>query len=141
MQKIKADKVLKLLTIAAIKRSAMEPESWMCSKVCIDDKCTEFVMEQDELPVFEVNSPKAHTIITSRRIIEMYNDNVNTLNIDDIDDVIYGNFKKQINKPELSRFRVVDFYGGEYDFQMETGKAAIGLIKCLNTLIKLRAQS
>ena len=41
----------------------------------------------------------------------------------EVEDIIYGDFKKQINKPELSLFRVLDFYGEQHEFQMETGKA------------------
>lgn len=58
-----------------------------------------------------------------------------------IDDVIFGNFKGVLHKPKLSIFRIVDIYGEQIDFQMETGKASIGLIKSVNTVINLKRES
>lgn len=138
---MRTDKSIKEITIAAINRSVMEPENWLYSKVCVEDKSIEFVMEEDELPIFEINSPKAKTIITTRRIIENENGKLSFVSFEEIDDVVYGDFKKQINKPELSKFRIVDMYGDEYDFQMETGKASIGLINSVKTVLKLKASS
>lgn len=138
---MKTDKLIKEITIAAINRSVMEPENWLYSKVCAEDKSTEFVLEEDELPIFEINSPKAKTIITTRRIIENENGKLSFVSFEEIDGVVYGDFKKQINKPELSKFRIVDMYGDEYDFQMETGKASIGLINSVKTVLKLKASS
>ncbi|MEL1256208.1 hypothetical protein AAEO57_20655 [Flavobacterium sp. DGU38] len=136
---MKTDKSIKEITIAAINRSVMNPENWLYSKVCVEDKSTEFVLEENELPIFEIKSQKAKTIITTRRIIEKENGNLNFVSFEEIDDVVYGDFKKQVNKPELSKFRIVDMYGDEFDFQMETGKASIGLIKSVNTMLKLKA--
>ena len=64
---------------------------------------------------------------------------LHSLNFDFLDDVVYGNFKGQRNKPKLSIFRVVDIHGDELDFQMETGKASIGLIYSVDTIRQLRA--
>ncbi|MFC4816617.1 hypothetical protein [Flavobacterium sp. GCM10023249] len=136
---MKTDKSIKEITIAAINRSVMNPENWLYSKVCVEDKSTEFVLEENELPIFEIKSQKAKTIITTRRIIEKENGNLNFVSFEEIDDVVYGDFKKQVNKPELSKFRIVDMYGDEFDFQMETGKASIGLIKSVNTMLRLKA--
>ena len=138
---MKTDKSIREITIAAINRSVMESENWLYSKVCAEDNSTEFVLEENELPIFEVNSQKAKTIITTRRIIEKENGKLSYVSFDEIDDVIYGDFKKQINKPELSKFRIVDMYGDEYDFQMETGKASVGLINSVKTVLKLKASS
>ncbi|MEO7978376.1 hypothetical protein [Flavobacterium sp.] len=136
---MKTDNSIKEITIAAITRKAMNPESWIYSKVCIENKSDEFVLEENELPIFEINSLKVKTIVTTRRIIEKDNEKIFFINFDEIDDVVYGDFKKQINKPELSIFRIVDMFGEEYDFQMETGKASIGLINSVNTVLKLKA--
>ena len=125
------------MTLAAINRSAMNFESWIYSKVCSENNAKEFDFEEDELPIFEVKSPKAMMVVTTRRIIERKNKEVYCVNFEEVDDVIYGDFKNQINKPELSKFRIVDIYGNQHDFQMETGKASIGLITCLNTVLKL----
>lgn len=136
---MKTDNSIKEITIASINRHAMNPENWIHSKVCSENESEEFTLEENELPIFEINSSKAKTIITTRRIIEKENEKISFVNFEEIDDVIYGNFKKQINKPELSIFRIVDIFGDEYDFQMETGKASIGLIYSINTVLKLKA--
>lgn len=138
---MKTDRSIKEITIAAINRTVMNPESWIYSKVCAENKSDDLILEENELPVFEINSTKAKTVITTRRIIEKVNGKIFFVSFDQIDDVVYGNFKKQINKPELSIFRIVDMFGEEYDFQMETGKASIGLIKSVNTILKLKACS
>lgn len=138
---MKTDKSIKEITIAAINRSAMEPENWLYSKVCVEDTSAEFILEENEKTVFEINSQEAKTIITTRRIIEKENGNFSEVNIEEIEDIIFGDFKKQINKPELSKFRILNTYGDEFNFQMETGKASIGLINCIKTLLKLKATS
>ena len=134
---MKTDNSIKEITLAAINRSAMNSESWVYSKVCSENNSKEFEFEEKELPIFEVNSPKAKMVVTTRRIIERKNKEVYCVNFEEVDDVIYGDFKNQINKPELSKFRIVDIYGNQHDFQMETGKASIGLITCSNTVLKL----
>ena len=136
---MRTDKSIKEITIAAINRSVMEPENWLYSKVCLEDKSTEFVLEEDELPIFEIKSKTAKTIITTRRIIENENEKLSIVSFEEIDDVVYGDFKKKVNKPELSKFRIVDKHGDEFDFQMETGKASIGLINSVKTVLKLKA--
>lgn len=115
----------------------MNSEEWLYSKVSTDLKNDTFLFEDNELPIFEIETSKA--IITTRRILEKENENLKLISFDDIDDTIFGDFKGQINKPELSIFRIVDIYGEEQNFQMETGKAAIGLIRAINTVTRLRA--
>jgi hypothetical protein len=141
LKEMRTDNSIKEITIAAINRKAMNPESWIYSKVCVENNSTEFTLEENELAIFEINSSKAKTIITTRRIIEKENEKISFVSFDQIDDVVYGDFKKQISKPELSIFRIVDMFGEEYDFQMETGKASIGLINSVNTVLKLKASS
>lgn len=136
---MKTDNSIKEITVAAINRSIMNPESWIYSKVCPENSVSEFELEENELPIFEVSSPKAKTIVTSRRIIEKENGKVCSVDFEEVDDVIYGDFKGQINKPELSKFRIVDMNGDEHEFQMETGKASIGLINCVKTILKIKA--
>jgi len=138
---MKTDKSIKEITIAAINRSVLDTESWLYSKTCSENMSTEFVLEENELPIFQIKSQKANTIITTQRIIENENGKVRFVSFKEIDDVVYGDFKKQINKPELSKFRIVDIFGDEYDFQMETGKASIGLINSVKTVLKLKASS
>lgn len=115
----------------------MNPEEWLYSKVYFVGTSLEFDFEKNELPIFEVKSPNATTIITTRRILERNNDEINFVRFECIDDVIYGHFKGQINKPQLSIFRIIDIYGEEYNFQMETGKASIGLINAIGTVLQL----
>jgi hypothetical protein len=138
---MKKDNSIKEITIAALNRSVMNAENWLYSKVCSEDFSKEFELEENELPIFEIKSSVANTIITTQRIIENGDGKLKFIRFEEIDDVVYGDFKKQINKPELSKFRIVDIYGDEYDFQMETGKASIGLINSVKTLMKLKASS
>jgi hypothetical protein len=136
---MKTDKSIKKTTIAAINRSSMEHENWFYSQVCANNFSSEFIMEENELPIFEIKSQNTNTIITTRRIIEKRSGKTSMIKFDLIDDVFYGDFKKQINKPELSTFRIINIFGEQIDFQMETGKASIGLINCVNTVLKLKA--
>ncbi|MAW95155.1 MAG: hypothetical protein CMF33_08005 [Leeuwenhoekiella sp.] len=140
--KMKTDKSIRNITIAAINRSAMDIDSWNHSRIA-DENDTEliekFELLENELPVFEIKSEFAHTLISTRQIIERNKEKLHSLNFDFLDDVVYGNFKGQRNKPKLSIFRVVDIHGDELDFQMETGKASIGLIYSVDTIRQLRA--
>ena len=139
--KMKTDKTIKNIVSAAIYRKIMNPEEWIYSKVHIGNKSIEFDLEESELPIFEIISFNAKTIITTRRIIEKNKNGVETVNFGDINNIVYGKFKGQIDKPQLSTFRIVDVFGKEYDFQMETGKASIGLINAVSTVLKLKAKS
>lgn len=128
------------IVIKAIERSAMDVETWKYSRIVQQpfDKLKEmFELDSSELPVFEVQGESKHTLITTRRIIEKTLGSINAVEFEDIDDIMYGLFKGRIDKPELSTFRVVDLYGVQNDFQLETGKAAVGLIKSVNMVRKL----
>ncbi len=120
----------------------MDIDSWNHSRIA-DENDTEliekFELSQNELPVFEIKSELIHTLISTRQIIERTNEKIQRLNFEFLDDVVYGNFKGRPNKPELTVFRVVDIHGDEFDFQMETGKASIGLIYSVDTIRQLRA--
>src|ERR1700749_2492794 len=134
---MKTDKSIYNITIAAIKRSSQNPETWIYSKIVTDSTIDGFDLIENELPVFMIDSVTTKTLITTRRIIEISANKNQSISIDEIDDIIYGNFKGQINKPILSIFKIIDFYGDELHFQMETGAASIGLIYALNTVKKL----
>ncbi|TSJ41295.1 hypothetical protein FO442_15400 [Fluviicola chungangensis] len=130
------------IVIKAIERSAMDNETWKYSKIVqepFDKLKHEFELDASELPIFEVQGELKHTLITTRRIIEKTSSAVIKVEIENIDDVMYGLFKGQIEKPELSTFRIIDLYGDQIDFQLETGKAAVGLIKSVNMVRKLVA--
>ncbi|OUL62028.1 hypothetical protein [Flavobacterium sp. AJR] len=134
---MKEDSSIRQLTITAINRSVMNPEEWLYSKVSTDLKNDTFLFEDNELPIFEIETSKAKTIITTRRILEKEGEILHAVNFDEVDKVFFGDFKGQINKSELSIFRITTIDGEEQNFQMETGKAAIGLIKSIQTVIKL----
>ena len=137
---MKTDKSIRNITIASIKRKAMDLDSWNHSRIANENDnelIEKFGLSENELPIFEIKSKLAHTLISTRQILEWSNQKIKRQSFEFLDDVIYGNFKGRPNKPELSTFRVVDIYGGELDFQMETGKASIGLIYSINTIIKL----
>ncbi|MCP2027759.1 hypothetical protein L1276_002919 [Flavobacterium sp. HSC-32F16] len=134
---MKTDISIKNIVIAAICRKVMNPEEWIYSKIHLANKSVEFDLENNEFPIFQISSPIAKTIITTRRIIERKNE-IHIVCFEDISKISYGNFKGQINKSELSFFRIIDISGTSYDFQMETGKASIGLINAVDTVIRLK---
>ena len=139
---MKADKSIRNITIALISRKAMDIDSWNYSRIADEnDKelIEKFELSENELPVFEIKSEFAHTLISTRQILEWNKEKLQRLNFEFLDGVVYGNFKRRPNKPELSIFRVVDIHGDELDFQMETGKASIGLIYSIDTIRKLKA--
>jgi hypothetical protein len=141
---VKKDSSIQNITIASVKRSAMDIDTWEYSKIVTaetENKYFDFKLEQNELPIFEIKSQTKHTLITTRQILEIENSKLKSIDFESIDDVIFGDFKGIVNKPKLSIFRIVDIYGEQMDFQMETGKASIGLIKSVNTVINLKTES
>lgn len=122
----------------------MDIDTWEYSKIVTaetENKYIDFELDKNELPIFEIKSQTKHTLITTRQILEIENNKIKSIDFESIDDVIYGDFKGTLHKPKLSIFRIVDIYGEQMDFQMETGKASIGLIKSVNTVINLKRES
>lgn len=122
----------------------MDIDTWEYSKIPTaetENKYFDFKLDENELPIFEIKSQTKHTLITTRQILEIENSKLKSIDFESIDDVIFGDFKGIVNKPKLSIFRIVDIYGEQMDFQMETGKASIGLIKSVNTVINLKRKS
>lgn len=122
----------------------MDIDTWEYSKILTaetENKYFDFKLDENELPIFEIKSQTKHTLITTRQILEIENSKLKSIDFESIDDVIFGDFKGIVNKPKLSIFRIVDIYGEQMDFQMETGKASIGLIKSVNTVINLKRKS
>ncbi|MBG6188423.1 hypothetical protein [Flavobacterium sp. CAN_S2] len=141
---MKKDSSIQNVTIASVKRSAMDIDTWEYSKILTaetENKYFDFKLDENELPIFEIKSQTKHTLITTRQILEIENNKLKSIDFESIDDVIFGDFKGSVNKPKLSIFRIVDIYGEQMDFQMETGKASIGLIKSVNTVINLKRES
>ncbi|WP_433764412.1 hypothetical protein [Flavobacterium ginsenosidimutans] len=137
---MKTDKSIKNIVCASIYRKVMNPEEWLYSFVHVGNKSIEFNLEENELPIFQVNSSNAKTLITTRQIIEKKNDGlILSIRFEEIGDLVYGNFKGKIDKPQLSIFKIIDIYGKTYDFQMEIGKASIGLINAVNTVLQLKS--
>lgn len=138
---MKKDSTIQSITIASVKRSAIDIDIWEYSKIVTaetENEYMDFELDENELPIFEIKSKTKHTLITTRQILEIENNKLKSIDFESIDDVIFGDFKGIVNKPKLSIFRIIDIYGEQMDFQMETGKASIGLIKSVNTLINLR---
>lgn len=122
----------------------MDMDCWSHSRIIeppYDNIISEFNLSNSELPIFEIKSEAKHTLVTTVRIIEISDGQKQSVDFIHIDDVVYGLFKGQINKPELSTFRVVDWYGDQFDFQLETGKASMGIIYGVNTIRKLRLEN
>ena len=138
---MKTDKSIRSITIASIRRKVIDIDSWKYSHITEEndaDLIEKFQLSDNELPIFEIKSDKAHTLISTRQILERNKEIVICLNFDFLDSVEYGNFKGQPNKSELSTFRTTDINGDELDFQFETGKASIGLIYAVDTIRQLK---
>lgn len=141
---MKKDSSIQNITIASVKRSAMDIDTWEYSKIITvetENNYIDFELDKNELPIFEIKSQTKRTLITTRQILEIENNKLKSIDFESIDDVIFGDFKGTLHKPKLSIFRIVDIYGEQMDFQMETGKASIGLIKSVNTVINLKRES
>jgi hypothetical protein len=141
---VKKDISIQNITIASVKRSAMDIDTWEYSKLVTtetENKYIAFELDKNEIPIFEIKSQTKHTLITTRQILEIENNNLKSIDFESVDDVIFGDFKGNVNKPKLSIFRIIDIYGEQMDFQMETGKASIGLIKSVNTILNLKRES
>ncbi|MEM9078151.1 MAG: hypothetical protein AAGC43_13995 [Bacteroidota bacterium] len=139
---MKTDKSIRNIAIAAIKRSAMDMDSWNHSRIANEndiDLIKKFELSEGELPVFEIKSDLAHTLISTRQLLEKKNETIQRLHFDFLDNVAYGNFKGRPDKPELSFFKVTDIRGDKLDFQLETGKASMGLIYSVDTIRRLRS--
>lgn len=122
----------------------MDIDTWEYSKIITaetENKYIGFELDKNELPIFEIKSQTKHTLITTRQILEIENNKVKSIDFKLIDDLIYGDFKGTLHKPKLSVFRIIDIYGQQMDFQIETGKASIGLIKSVNTVMNLKRKS
>jgi hypothetical protein len=140
---VKKDSTIQSITIASVKRSAMDIDIWEYSKIVTaetENEYIDFELDENELPIFEIKSQTKHTLITTRQILEIEKNKLKAIDFESIDDVIFGDFKGIVNKPKLSIFRIIDIYGEKIDFQMETGKASIGLIKSVNTVINLKRE-
>ncbi len=131
-------------TLASIKRHSIDRHTWIYSRI-IDKRNLVFIknfkLSEVELPIFEVKSELAHTLITTRQILEFKSNEVQSIEFQFIHDVIFGNFKGRQHRPELSHFRVIHLYGDKLDFQIETGKASIGLIYAIRTIRQLRSEN
>lgn len=141
---MKKDSSIQNITIASVKRSAMDIDTWEYSKIITaetENKYIGFELDKNELPIFEIKSQTKHTLITTRQILEIESNKVKSIDFELIDELIYGDFKGTLHKPKLSVFRIIDIYGQQMDFQMETGKASIGLIKSVNTVMNLKRKS
>ncbi|MGB6268412.1 MAG: hypothetical protein WBF67_05320, partial [Olleya sp.] len=91
---MKTDISIRNITIASIRRKAMDIDSWNYSRIA-DENDTEliekFELSENELPVFEIKSEFAHTLISTRQIIERNKVKIHSLNFDFLDGVVYGN--------------------------------------------------
>lgn len=129
------------LTIAAIKRSAIDIEAWKHSKIVqppYEDVINKFDLNADELPVFEVSGPNKYTLITTQRIIEISGQTHREIRFDNVANVNYHLAKVKPNDlPDFSMFNIVDLNGNQLNFQIETGKAAVGVIKSVDTIRQL----
>jgi len=138
----KSDRQIYSITISAIKRKARDMENWKHSFIS-DAKDQELVSKFDlvdkELPVFEVKSRQAHTLITTRRIQERTDLELKIIQFEDIKNIEFGNFKGETNKTSISEFNVTTHDKVKHNFQYETGYTSMGMIYSIRTILQLKS--
>lgn len=88
---MKKDSSIQNVTIASVKRSAMDIDTWEYSKILTaetENKYFDFKLDENELPIFEIKSQTKHTLITTRQILEIENSKLKSIDFESIDDVI-----------------------------------------------------
>ena len=137
---MKSDKSIYNITKAAINRLKPKVTDWYFTKLINQDskKLKTFDLIENEIPIIEIANKQSKTLITTRRILEESNSTKTTINFQDIQSYDFGNFKGEIDNPEIKKFRSIDFNNNSQNFQMESGKAAIVIMTTLNTLKNLR---
>ncbi|MDN3594178.1 hypothetical protein [Zunongwangia endophytica] len=137
---MKSDKSIYNNTKAAINRLQPKETDWKFTKLNNEDPekiKTDFDLFKKEIPIIEIADKNSKTIITTRRIIEVNNSIKRTVKFQDIVRYDFGNFKGEIENPELKKFRTIDYKNRNETFQIETGKAAIVIMTTLNTIKNL----
>ncbi|CAL65866.1 hypothetical protein [Christiangramia forsetii] len=136
---MKSEKSIYNITKAAIDRLKPNVTDWYFTKLINQDskKIITFDLIENEIPIIEIADKQSKTLISTRRILEESNSTKTTINFQDIQSYDFGNFKGEIDNPEIKKFRAIDFNNKSQNFQMESGKAAIVIITTLNTLKNL----
>lgn len=127
---------IKNITIAAIKRHSMDINSWENTSISILDFPSQIEQLDSELPILSfVLTDSDWTIITTRRIIGKISGDYKQLDFNELDDIVYGDYKNI--KKSTTLFRTTDFHGVNSDFLMETGRPSMGFIYAINTILRL----
>jgi hypothetical protein len=137
---MKKDSSVKNISIAAIKRSAMNLDKWTRTTICLDS----FPMNVDNLPnelpvvYFSVDNMN-WTLITTKRIVGEIDSMKREVYFNEMDDIVWGEYKS--DKKSETIFRIVNFEGEQNDFLMETGKPAMGIISSVRTIERMTKAS
>jgi hypothetical protein len=137
---MKKDSSIKSISVAKIKRSAIDIDKWTKTLICSDTFPIKIEHLPEELPVvFYSVDDKNWTLVTTKRIIGQIDSLKREVFFNELDDTIWGDFKSK-NK-DNTIFRTVNFEGEENDFLMETGKPAMGIISAVNTIEQISKES
>lgn len=130
---MKKDSSIKNISVAKVKRSAIDIESWTKTFICSDAFPIKIEHLPEELPVVFYNVDDGNwTLITTKRIVGKIDSIVREVAFNELDDTIWGDFKSK-NK-DNTIFRAVNFEGEQNDFLMETGKPAMGIISAVRAI-------
>lgn len=137
---MKTDLSIKNVSVAALKRSAMNLDKWTRTTICSDSFPIKVDNLPDELPVVCFSIDNANwTLVTTKRIIGKIEGEKREIYFDELDDTIWGDFKSE--KKEETILRTTNFEGETNDFLMETGKPAMGIISSVRTIGRLTKAS
>jgi hypothetical protein len=132
---MKSDESIKNITIAAIRRSSREMETWTRTKL-INKFPVEIKSQDNELPVvyFKIDDEN-WTLITTKRIIGQFESSKREVFFEELDDTVWGLYKN--TKIDKTVFRTSDMYGDQKDFYMETGYPSMAFVYGVQTIDRL----
>ncbi|WP_298248370.1 hypothetical protein [uncultured Christiangramia sp.] len=137
---MKTDKSVYKITKAAIDRLEPKETDWKFTSLINPDSekiITDFDLIANEIPIIEISDKQSKTLISTRRILEIDNSTRREIKFQNIVSYDFGDFKSEIDNPELSKFTTIDLRNNRQNFQIETGKAAIVIMTTLNTIKNL----
>ena len=140
----KCDTILRQTAVAAIKRNAMMPEQWKFTKLYESDAIDILGPIQDELKLGENELPVASTItkptdwtfVTTKKVIGRTANELISMNIDDIEEWSWGDFKGSLEEPTTT-MSLTTAEGQKKVFIIESGKASMVMIYAVKTLQQL----
>ena len=145
---IKPGNILRQTTVAAIKRKAIMPHQWELTRlyetdsVDVPDPIKENLsLMENELPVAStIAKPTEWTLVTTKKVIGRTSNGLIAINIDDIEQWSWGDFKGKFEEP-TTKMSLTTADGQKKDFIIESGKASMVIIYAIKTLQQLSREN